>query len=203
MKHMHTTSLGLVKAVWLHNTQLTTKHKYQHKHDNSRHSLQNRCMQKTSIGAIRRWLPSLPARPHNALEEATCEKGTIQIFTQGMNEVIFLEKHLFFARRWTWRIFSKHNKHDIEVRLYSYVCSLGFNAWSALAQKYTGCWQSSWSWKSLKSDFIRFVSQVIFHSWCTFASKPKVDLCVFRKKIIHYFANWFGLISVYHVLWLN
>ena len=50
---------------------------------------------KDKRGAIRRWLPSLPARPHNALEEATCEKGTIRIFTQGMNEVIFLEKHLF------------------------------------------------------------------------------------------------------------
>ena len=50
---------------------------------------------KDKRGAIRRWLPSLPARPHNALEEATCEKGTIQIFTQGMNKVIFLEKHLF------------------------------------------------------------------------------------------------------------
>ena len=50
---------------------------------------------KDKRGAIRRWLPSLPARPHNALEGATCEKGTIQIFTQGMNEVIFLEKHLF------------------------------------------------------------------------------------------------------------
>ena len=48
--------------------------------------------------AIRRWLPSLPARPHNALEEATCEKGTIQIFTQGMNEVIFLEEHLFLQK---------------------------------------------------------------------------------------------------------
>ena len=52
---------------------------------------------KDKRGAIRRWLPSLPARPHNALEEATCEKGTIQIFTQGMNEVIFLE-NTFFAK---------------------------------------------------------------------------------------------------------
>ena len=130
---------------------------------------------KDKRGAIRRWLPSLPARPHNALEEATCEKGTIQIFTQGMNKVIFLEKHLFFARRWTWRMFSKHKKHDTKVRLYSYVCSLGFNAWSALAQKYTGCWQSSWSCKSLKSYFVLFVSQVIVYPWWLFVCKPKVD----------------------------
>ena len=54
---------------------------------------------KDKRGAIRRWLPSLPARPHNALEEATCEKGTIQIFTQGMNEVIFLEKNTFFCKK--------------------------------------------------------------------------------------------------------
>ena len=92
MKHMHTTSVGLAKAAWLHKTQLTTKHKYQHKHDNSRHSLQNTCMQKTSVELF------AAGCLHNALEEATCEKGTIQIFTQGMNEVIFLEKHLFLQK---------------------------------------------------------------------------------------------------------
>ena len=54
---------------------------------------------KDKRGAIPRWLPSLPARPHNALEGATCEKGTIQIFTQGMNKVIFLEKTPFFCKK--------------------------------------------------------------------------------------------------------
>ena len=164
MKHMHTTSLGLAKAVWLHNTQLTTKHKYQHKHDNSRHSLQNTCMQKTSAELFAAGclhclldLTTHSKKPHAKMQDidhySGHERGNIP------------RKTPFFARRWTWRIFSKHKKHDTEVRLYSYVCSLGFNAWSALAQKYTGCWQSSWSCKSLKSDFILFVSQVIFHSW--------------------------------------
>ena len=73
--HAYMTSVGLAKQ------------------DNSRHSLQNACMQKTSVELF------AAGCLHNALEEATCEKGTIQIFTQGMNEVIFLEKHLFLQKR--------------------------------------------------------------------------------------------------------
>ena len=152
------TSVGLAKAAWLHNTQLPTKHKYQHKHDNSRHSLQNTCMQKTSVelsaAGCLHCLLDLTTHSKKPHAKKARYRSLLRAWTR------IPRKTPFSAKRWTWRMFSKHKKHDTEVRLYSYVCSLGFNAWSALAQKYTGCWQSSWSWKSLKSDFILFVSQV-------------------------------------------
>ena len=146
---MHTTSVGLAKAAWLHNETQVPTQTWQLKTQSAKHMYA-----KDKRGAIRCWLPSQRTRRshmrkrHDTDLYSGHERGNIP------------RKTPFSAKRWTWRMFSKHKKHDTEVRLYSYVCSLGFNAWSALAQKYTGCWQSSWSWKSLKSDFILFVSQV-------------------------------------------
>ena len=177
MKHMHTTSVGLAKAAWLHNETQVPTQTWQLKTQPAKHMYA-----KDKRGAIRRWLPSLPARPHNALGEATCEKGTIQIFTQGMNEVIFLEKHLFLQKGEPGGCFQ--NTRNMTQRWdYTVTCALSDLMLDQLWPRNTLTADSALEVEKVWSLILFFLFPKYFvYPWWTFACKPKVDLCVFRKK---------------------